>query len=567
MTIMGLVAPFLQVEVSELPVVFCKLGALGFYRQIQFVTIMPLVIMMIMSLPSAYVVIRGIISHGGSFKHPKFSDAVNALASSLMMFLFLIYTSVSSKVVRCFKCIDYGMDGSVLQDDHRIQCSNFNDLGSNGSDDYVYILGWASVFFVLYPIGIPLVVLFSMWRSKIPHMASTKINYARFLGLLQLRKSQVGTMTRAICANAVGRVVDEGEFDKRARFLYSTLYRSVHYDDPGDDSIMKFDPQTLCHAIAKVAGLPFDAIAIADVQDLVRTYDLDQDGLSVDEFSAMLLDLTAQVTLFTGYESLDKLSTEQLETLYEHDWTQSNKLNFTEHEPNRVYEGLQAQTPISKASLNRIHTKFQRVKKSKNVLDSRTVTRTASMNNREQHRAEMIEWLRRKAIQLEKVNKLRRPPAAWFKTGSDQERNAIARFGFVFMAYKVNFWYFELIWLGYKLTMSSLVILSETTEMQLFVASMATFAFMLLHLTYQPLTTDMLNRLMCASLVVTFFNFISVMPSDNVQRQDVVLLAEIGSYIVTTLNFVIVGYPVLHFLLDVRSLQKSLEEARYEKRS
>ena len=57
------------------------------------------------------------------------------------------------------------------------------------------------------------------------------------------------------------------------------------------------------------------------------------------------------------------------------------------------------------------------------------------------------------------------------------------------------------------------------------------------------------------------------MPSDNVQRQDVVLLAEIGSYIVTTLNFVIVGYPVLHFLLDVRSLQKSLEEARYEKRS
>ena len=553
---MALVAPFLQVEISELPVVFCELGSLGFYRKIQFVTIMPLVIMMIMSLPSAYVVIRGIISHGGSRNHPKFADTVNALASSLMMFLFLIYTSVSSKVVRCFRCVDYGMDGKVLQDDHSVQCST-------GSDDYVYILGWAFVFLVLYPLGIPFIVLVSMWRSRIPHMASAKISNARFLGLLQLRKSQVGTMTRAICANAVGRIVDEEEFDKRVRFLYSTFYRSVHDGDPGDQSIMMFDPQTLRKAIATLADLPLDAIAIADVQDLVRTYDLNQDGLSIDEFKAMLRDLTAQVTLFTGYENLEKLSSEQLETLYEHDWTQSHKLNFTEHEPDRLYQGLQAQTAISKERLGQIHSLVQRTKKF-NIKKGVDPERTTSMINGERQRAERIEWLRRKAIKLEKVNKLRRPPAAWFKTGSDQERNAIARFGFAFMAYKVPFWYFEFIWLGYKLTMSSLVILAERTEMQLFVAFMATFAFMLLHLTYAPLTTDMLNGLMCSSLVVTCFNLISILPSDNGQRQDLALLAEIGTYTVTILNFVVVCYPVLHFLLDVRSLQKSLEEARYE---
>lgn len=114
---------------------------------------------------------------------------------STMIFLFLIYPSVSTNVLRSLNCKDYGSDGRLLYADHRIDC---------GSATYRKIQIWSLVCIFVYPIGIPLFMYFSMVRAGISRVAKEKQNVARFAALLNLRKQQLSTMTRAAVSNAIG---------------------------------------------------------------------------------------------------------------------------------------------------------------------------------------------------------------------------------------------------------------------------------------------------------------------------------------------------------------------------
>jgi len=133
-------------------------------------------------------------------------------------------------------------------------------------------------------------------------------------------------MTRAICAYHVGRTGDRDEFHNRVKFLFKHLKRCAGLGNVsvggglgkhGEDHERKvtLDSEQLRDAVETLAGIPKGAIPLADVQDLQRNYDLDQDGLSLDEFTYMLQDLCDQYTLFTGYETLENLSERQLKIL------------------------------------------------------------------------------------------------------------------------------------------------------------------------------------------------------------------------------------------------------------
>jgi len=173
-------APFLQIEITELPGLFCYFGKMPYYDVLKVTTVTPLVIIFLMSLPCLYTIIAGRIAHGGSRNHPRYEQTTNAFVSSLMMLLFLLYPSLSSRLVRCFYCIDYGEDGFRLFDDHNVECYNAdwawkNEFRPGGQEqEHLKILIWASVFIAVYPIGIIVTVSVSMALHQVPKMANRK---------------------------------------------------------------------------------------------------------------------------------------------------------------------------------------------------------------------------------------------------------------------------------------------------------------------------------------------------------------------------------------------------------
>merc|ERR1719486_1074305 len=87
--------------------------------------------------------------------------------------LFLIYTSVSTVILRTFACstFDYGANAvfmtgyqvvddtkvEVLRVDHRIDC--------NAPDRFVY-LTYATIMAIIYPIGVPVFYGYLLWAHR-----------------------------------------------------------------------------------------------------------------------------------------------------------------------------------------------------------------------------------------------------------------------------------------------------------------------------------------------------------------------------------------------------------------
>jgi hypothetical protein len=86
----------------------------------------------------------------------------------------------------------------------------------------------------------------------------------------------------------------------------------------------------------------------------------------------------------------------------------------------------------------------------------------------------------------------------------------ISRFGFLFMAYRINFWWWEGVEMLRKLLMTSLLVFVMPGKPgQLAAAAMITFCFLLLNLMCQPFCTPGLNSLSTFTLVAQFATLVS----------------------------------------------------------
>ena len=86
-----------------------------------------------------------------------------------------------------------------------------------------------------------------------------------------------------------------------------------------------------------------------------------------------------------------------------------------------------------------------------------------------------------------------------------KEQLIVNRFGFLFVAYRVNFWWWEGVEMSRKLLMTSiLVFVMPGTTGQLAMGSMITFLFLLLNLFWQPYCSPGLNSFASVSLIAQF---------------------------------------------------------------
>ena len=109
------------------------------------------------------------------------------------------------------------------------------------------------------------------------------------------------------------------------------------------------------------------------------------------------------------------------------------------------------------------------------------------------------------------------PPLVWSRASDEskddedprKDQLIMNRFGFLFVAYRVNFWWWEAVEMFRKLLMTSvLVFVMPGTTGQLAMGSMITFLFLLLNLFWQPYCSPDLNSLASISLIAQFVTLV-----------------------------------------------------------
>jgi len=159
------------------------------------------------------------------------------------------------------------------------------------------------------------------------------------------------------------------------------------------------------------------------------------------------------------------------------------------------------------------------------------------------------------------------PPLVWQSTSAENEGEdaeiseddrIMNRFGFIFVAYRVEWWWWESVEMLRKLLMTSILIfIMPGTPGQLFTGAMIAFVFLILNLHIRPFCTAGLNSLSIISLIAQFLTlFVGIIialldasPSngvDNVSQVHHTLI----TVVVLLLNVTTLAWPILRKILS-----------------
>jgi hypothetical protein len=112
----------------------------------------------------------------------KTRPVISAFFFSVLTFMFVIYPFVSNVVVGVFNCVELDLydqfegHGSWLKSDLREPCPALSDS---------ITFAWGLIFLVVYPIGIPLLFVMTLYYFKVPQLATNKGKMHRLKAVLQ----------------------------------------------------------------------------------------------------------------------------------------------------------------------------------------------------------------------------------------------------------------------------------------------------------------------------------------------------------------------------------------------
>ena len=115
---MWAIASVFQVDLWSMPNAACFFVDASYFDKLRLQTVLPVVVVAAFGLPSAVAAVLGTCFHGGACNFPNWREITAKFDSSVMLFLFLVYPSISGVVLRALHCRDFGPDGSLLVDDH-----------------------------------------------------------------------------------------------------------------------------------------------------------------------------------------------------------------------------------------------------------------------------------------------------------------------------------------------------------------------------------------------------------------------------------------------------------------
>jgi hypothetical protein len=138
-------------EILQMPGLSCFWNGVSFHSSLTLMTIAPLAIMATFMLPVLLAVIRGYSPylHKKHIEAYRWTETLDKFWTSIMFVLFGIYPAVSIATMRAFNC---DVNLGLLKDDYREVCPPLL------STTCIY----SGCFFLLYPIGIPAFMNYSL---------------------------------------------------------------------------------------------------------------------------------------------------------------------------------------------------------------------------------------------------------------------------------------------------------------------------------------------------------------------------------------------------------------------
>ena len=433
-------------------------------------TIFPLSVCLMMFTPSIIVIVTGHLRHGGWYKHPKYEQVVSNFFAMLMLWLFIIYPTVSVTVLKSFNC-DAPLER--LRIDYRVVCS-WMEMGP--------LFYYASVFVCIYPIGIPAFVYAIMYAHGIPGMAKGKMFAAAVESLIDKFKKSTVSQEGAVIGRLVGSPSDPSFSEK-----VEDLFNQIDVDGGGTlDAKEMVDHFKLC-GITKMT--------VERLKPFMK-----QIGLSVDDevdkeaFEKLVSKVAGNSLAFTGHEKVEDLSHAQLTMLYVFPWiryekaqakwqemaaaeaataAQKKKAELEAGGVKRTISGATAPSPGGGAPDQEVD--IEEVKKAAppRVIapwEEQEVEEVTEKDSLFETFVDPIKYVRAQNLTdeqlrdkiLEKAGRLAGEKIITIKVlkwdgSTEQERLALQRIGSVFAPYKVEFWYFELIEMGRKLILTSIM--------------------------------------------------------------------------------------------------------------
>ena len=101
-------ASVVQFDLMALPGIPCSTKTLSYFETMMVQTMFPPAVIAALAIPSLLVALLGLLFHGGVWHHPAANATYERFFQSLVLFLFLIYPSISRGVLESFNLVDYG---------------------------------------------------------------------------------------------------------------------------------------------------------------------------------------------------------------------------------------------------------------------------------------------------------------------------------------------------------------------------------------------------------------------------------------------------------------------------
>ena len=201
-----------------------------------------------------------------------------------MFVLFLIYPVVSIATMRTFNC-DSNL--GLLKDDYRMTCPPV----------FSFLFLYSFVFFLLFPVGIPLFMNSAMKGMNMKKIVERKMNDAKFSAMLACFMKLACSVESQRVARLVGNVDnDEEEFLRQTEMEFEKLL-----EIQGDEETVVLNVQQLRTKVDADHGM--QGVNIEDLCLFFEQFDENGDGdVDLDEFRIMVRTCRSAANLFTGNE-------------------------------------------------------------------------------------------------------------------------------------------------------------------------------------------------------------------------------------------------------------------------
>mmetsp|Transcript_3588 Transcript_3588/g.7259 ORF Transcript_3588/g.7259 Transcript_3588/m.7259 type:complete len:1072 (+) Transcript_3588:1669-4884(+) len=522
-----------RLDFLRFPGVSCLSSGYSFLTILQACTVGPIVVSLLLAIPSLLLMLSK------SEDSERIKRVRDRYWYMQMFWFFLLYPLLSGVAVSGFNCVEIGGTNWVATD-VKEPCPLDDKLSPT--------FAWACACLCMYPLGVPLFIFVVMRHFRVGELAATKINNAVLREMLFKYKEFTARSLVSKIAGYVGAGGDERVLEERTTQMFLGACRE-------SSSAASLD---IADFVAYLRTIGIVGNHQEEVENLIRVYDDDGNGtLELDEFREMIQQIVHIASEITGFEIMDDIGDAQLDKLCSFPW---EELVAEDEDEN---SGIRRE-------LKKKLKKAEEQKEQQEMLRSFQTEHTHPPTHKEQQemfralhtehthpaasasRRDKILWVMTMGKMLLFRGVISIPTVRWDSSVRGEEE-VVDRIGFLFDAYKTQYWFFEILEMGRKFILIALIsFMYAGSPHQCAGALFITAVFLMGFLKVSPFASTVFDTMEAISLIAqcaTLFYGLMLTVQELAPHAGA-SEKEISKYLIIFLNLCIFILPFWGFIKD-----------------